>query len=132
MAVLAYKSRMPWIKFGSISMDPVQIDGIYYQGNVADKVAEVTNKTGGTDDGCNSYSGSITIPETVVYSGTTFSVTSVGVSAFDGSSDLISVTIPNSVNSIGDYAFYECSGLTSITIPNSVTSIGESAFDGCI
>ncbi len=58
-------------------------------------------------------------------------VTSIGSYAFDYSSSLTSITIPNSVSSIGDNAFYGCSKLTSITIPNSVTYIGGSAFSGC-
>ena len=76
-------------------------------------------------------SGSVVIPSTVTYNGTTYSVTSIGGSAFSGCSGLTSVTIPNSVTSIGYWAFYGCSGLTSVTIPNSVTSIGEYAFSGC-
>ena len=88
------------------------------------------------------------------------SVTSIGNSAFDGCTNLTSVTInSNSIvsqtytsrsnlrnifgnqvteyiigndgTSIGQYAFYGCTGLTSVTIPNSVTSIGGSAFSGC-
>ena len=46
-----------------------------------------------------------TIPETVTYNGTTYSVTS-----------------------IGDYTFDNCFSLTSVTIPSSVTNIGMSAF----
>ena len=76
-------------------------------------------------------SGSVVIPSTVTYIGTTYSVTSIGDDAFWGCSRLTSVTIPNSVTSIGRSAFSGCSGLTSVTIPNSVTSIGENAFYGC-
>ena len=72
-----------------------------------------------------------TIPETVTYNGTTYSVTSIGYVAFASCSSLTSITIPNSVTSIGDYAFEYCSSLTSLTIPNSVTSIGNNAFYYC-
>ncbi|MBQ2906748.1 MAG: leucine-rich repeat domain-containing protein [Bacteroidales bacterium] len=59
------------------------------------------------------------------------SVTSIGIAAFSGCSELTSIEIPNSVTSIGNSAFYGCSELTSIEIPNSVTSIGDSAFSEC-
>ena len=72
-----------------------------------------------------------TIPETVTYDGTTYSVTRIGEAAFNRCSSLTSVTIPNSVTSIGSDAFSGCFSLTSITIPNSVTSIGSFAFNGC-
>ena len=73
----------------------------------------------------------VTVPETVTYNGTTYSVTSIGDYAFRNCSSLTSVTIGESVTSIGEEAFYNCSSLTSITIPNSVTSIGRVAFFDC-
>ncbi len=55
----------------------------------------------------------------------------IGEHAFDGCSQLSSITIPESVTSIGNHAFYDCSKLTTISIPNSVTYIGDYAFYGC-
>ena len=78
------------------------------------------------------YSGSkIIIPNSVLYDGKNYPVTSIADSAFYSNWSLIEVTIPNSVTTIGDYAFASCSGLTEVTIPNSVTTIGERAFYRC-
>ena len=104
-----------------------EVNGIYYGKNSDGKTVYVTYK----DTNYNSYMDSVVIPSTVTYSGTTYSVTSIGYWAFSECSGLTSVTIPNSVTSIGGSAFYKCSGLTSVTIPNSVTSIGDSAFENC-
>ena len=79
----------------------------------------------------NEYSGNVVIPKSVIYEGKTYSVTSIGETAFLGCSGLISVTIGNNVTSIGEAAFSRCYDLTSITIPNSVTSIGKTAFIYC-
>lgn len=76
-------------------------------------------------------SGSLEIPASVTYNGTTYTVTMIGFGAFDDCSGLTSVTIPNSIISIDDYAFRNCSGLSSITIPSSVTTIGDDAFYNC-
>ncbi|MDE6373868.1 MAG: leucine-rich repeat domain-containing protein, partial [Clostridia bacterium] len=55
----------------------------------------------------------------------------IGDYAFDGCSNITSISIPNSVTQVGRYAFRGCSGLTSITIPDGVTYIGSSTFSGC-
>ena len=74
------------------------------------------------------YQGSVTIPESVEYNGSSYNVTSISNYAFKNCTGLTSITIPNSVTSIGKEAFSGCTGLTDITIPNSVTSIGYKAF----
>ena len=109
-----------------------EVDGIYYK-ILTDKTNEVavTYRGSYSTSYDNEYSGSVTIPSTVTYNGTTYSVTSIGENAFYNCSSLTSITIPNSVTSIGRSAFEECSSLTSITIPNSVTSIGDWAFYNC-
>jgi len=75
-----------------------EINNIYY--NFSGNEAEVTS-----GPGSSIYSGAVVIPSSVIYNGTTYSVTS-----------------------IGEYAFQSCSGLTSVSIGNGVTSIGFQAF----
>ena len=78
------------------------------------------------------YSGSkIVIPNSVLYDGKNYPVTSIADNAFYSNWSLIEVTIPNSVTTIGSYAFTGCRGLKTVTIGNSVMTIGISAFDGC-
>ena len=106
-----------------------EVDGIYYNYLDGNNV-EVTCRGSYFSEYDNEYSGAVSIPKTVTYDGTTYSVTSIGFSAFYGCTSLTSITIPNSVTSIDDYAFSNCNGLTIITIPSSVTSIGEGPFSG--
>ena len=63
-----------------------------------------------------SYSGDITIPETIIYNDILYRVTCIGSNAFYGCDELTSVTIPNSVTSIGSEAFSGCSSLISVNI----------------
>ena len=113
-----------------LDADRVNIGDLYYNLRAAGQTAEVTSQS----EAPPFWTTSITtanIPESVVYLGTTYSVTGIGERAFYNCSSLTSVTIPNSVVTIGNYAFQNCTGLTSVTIGNSVTSIGKGAFYGC-
>jgi Flp pilus assembly protein protease CpaA len=94
-------------------------------------VTDETNHYVTAGQGSTEPTGALSIPSTVTNGGTTYTVTSIGNSAFAYCSGLTSVIIPTSVSSIGDDAFDGCNGLTSVTIPNSVTSIGDGAFWGC-
>ena len=94
-----------------------EVDGIFY--NYIDKTAktvEVTYRGSSYSDYSNEYTGSVTIPSSVTYSGNTYSVTSIGYYAFYGCKGLTSITIPNSVTTIGAWAFFGCSGLTEVNI----------------
>ena len=70
-----------------------EVNGIYY--NITDEANKTVEVT---DNG--EYTSDVVIPNSVTYNGNTYSVTSLGESAFS-----------------------YCSGLTSITIPNSVTGL---------
>ena len=111
-----------------------EVDGIYYvitSSSSNSPTVSVSYKGTSYNSYSNEYTGSVTIPETVTYSGVTYSVTSIDSYAFYKCSGLTSVNIPESLTNIGGQAFRGCSGLTSVTIPESVTSIGEMAFYDC-
>ena len=59
------------------------------------------------------------------------SVTRIGDYAFDGCSNLNSVTFSNTLTVIGSHAFSNCSSLSSIVIPDGTTEIQSFAFDSC-
>ena len=122
--------------------------GIYYN-ITGNNTVEVTY----SDRDNNTYSGSISVPETVTNNGTEYSVTKIGSCAFQGSAvtsvsmpeciisidynafkgcqNLESVTLPESLTTLGSYAFYSCKLLKTIKIPSGVTSIPSSCFYEC-
>ncbi len=115
----------------AVSAHDFEVDGIYYKYNNGRLGSSVSVTFNGSSSTSKAYSGEVIIPESVVYNGKTYSVTSIGDNAFYGCTGLASVDIPNSVTAIAGQAFNGCSGLTSVTIPNSVTSIGDGVFSGC-
>ena len=100
----------------------VEINGINYEITVYGKTAEVAKKA---------YQGSVNIPDYITYNGVKFSVTGIGVQAFEGCTELTSVTIGNNVKYIRESAFEGCSGLTSVTMGIRVTTIAANAFQDC-
>ena len=97
-----------------------EYNGIYYN-ITGENTVEVTYK----NLDFNSYSGSVSIPESVPFRGKTYQVTSIGDYAFYYCKNLTSISIPSTVTALGSKAFYNCASLTKLTIPNSVTTIGH-------
>ena len=101
-------------------LSPTEVGGFSYTviGTTTDVV--VTGLAAGNPD------TDIVIPDTVTSNGITYSVTTIGIDAFENNA-LTSVTIGNNVTTIGGFAF-SSNALTSVIIPDSVTSIGGYAF----
>ena len=57
----------------------------------------------------NNYSGSIVIPESVIYNGNTYMVTDIDINAFTACNNLTAITIPKSIKKIYDHSFTGCS-----------------------
>ena len=98
-----------------------------------------TAMVGYQDDNGNAYSyaidrsfeGHITIPQTVIYNKVTYTIVQIAVNAFE-SSNITSVTLPNSIKTIGKRAFANCKQLQSAEIPEGVSGLSEEMFSGCI
>ena len=88
--------------------------GIYYN-ITGNNTVEVTY----SDLDHNSYSGSISVPETVTNNGTEYSVTKIGEYAFQRSA-VTSVSMPESITSIGQYACNECGSLETVVLPTNL------------
>ena len=77
----------------------VQYDGLWYNLNTNDNTAEVVASQGAQ------YSGNISIPTWAYYQNTSYKVTSIGNSAFEGCVDITSVSLPYFLTRIGNGAF---------------------------
>ena len=72
------------------------------------------------------------ISDKVTYGGKTYTITSIGKSAFNNCTHLALTSLPSGLTSIGNTAFSGCSNLALTSLPDGVTSIGDNAFTNCI
>jgi hypothetical protein len=70
----------------------------------------------------------LTIPSTVTYSGSLYSVVRINDEAFRACFNLVNCVLPDSVTSIGTRSFYDCYNLVNITLSKSLTVIYSFAF----
>lgn len=102
------------------------------------KIEKPYSSYGSSEVTVKEYTGNgrdITLPSTVTYMDTEYTITAVGsnvLEKFAGVDGIdLTVTIPEGYTTIKGEAFKNCYGLKTITIPGSVTAINYNAFDGC-
>lgn len=92
------------------------LNGIYYNINQFNGNEVTVTYRGNYAEYDNWYSGNISIPSTVTYSGKKYSVTEIGTFAFAHCNGVTSISIPSTIKKMGDGAFWCCNGLTKVKI----------------
>ena len=106
------------------------VDDVFEVGSLTYKVLSAdTVQVGDGDTAMTGLSGSVTIPPSVKYGGTTYKVTAIGDRAFLRCSDITSLEIPDTVTAIGRLALADLN-VNTITIPDSVETLGEEVLSG--
>lgn len=77
------------------------------------------------------YSGNIVIPDKINFQNKTYIVETLGYDCFTGSSQLLSVKLPETIKKIDGRAFEDCVNLASINLPKSLMRIENAAFFKC-
>lgn len=72
--------------------------------------------------------GDLIIPESVTHEGKTYTVTTIGLSAFENCHELTNVSIPATVTTIEMGALSGCSGIVNLVVPSTVTFIDNNSF----
>ena len=73
----------------------------------------------------------VTIPASIPIDGVDYKVKEIGSGAFQGCSNLTSVTIESGVETIGRESFSACYKATFAELPSTITTIGDAAFNNC-
>lgn len=103
--------------------DEFVVDGLKYS---TSSYGEEVTVTGYTTPVAN-----LEIPETVEYEGTSYTVTTVGESAFEGNEVLTTIKFPETLTFISQMAFFNCTGIEKLEMPESMYYISGYAFAGC-
>ena len=118
----------------------VYVGGIYYIIDKQKSEATVTSIYGGKNTSLDAeqvaqcYSGTINIPESIIYEGYKYSVTKVGSYAFNCQNELQSIYIPRTVKEVEPYAAIKAEKLNRVNVADEseLVNIGEQAFKLCI
>ena len=103
---------------GKAMAQSVTIDGVVY--SVSGDHAYVSGNSG--------VGETVNVLGTVTINEVEYPVTAIGDNAFNGQTEILTITLPEGIVSIGDKAFYENHNRHTINFPSTLKSIGSSAF----
>ena len=120
----------------------VYVGGLYYllKGTTDEnREATVTSIYGGKNTSLDAknvaqyYSGTINIPETIIYDGNKYTVRKVGSYAFNCQNELQSIYIPRTVTEVEPHAAIKAEKLNRVNVADEseLVNIGEEAFKWC-
>lgn len=120
----------------------VYVGGLYYllKGTTDNnREATVTSIYGGKNTSLDAknvaqyYSGTINIPETIIYDGNKYTVRKVGSYAFNCQNELQSIYIPRTVTEVEPHAAIKAEKLNRVNVADEseLVNIGEEAFKWC-
>ena len=120
----------------------VYVGGLYYllKGTTDNnREATVTSIYGGKNTSLDAknvaqyYSGTINIPETIIYDGNKYTVRKVGSYAFSCQNELQSIYIPRTVTEVEPHAAIKAEKLNRVNVANEseLVNIGEESFKWC-
>lgn len=120
----------------------VYVGGLYYllKGTTDEnREATVTSIYGGKNTSLDAknvaqyYSGTINIPETIIYDGNKYTVRKVGSYAFNCQNELQSIYIPRTVIEVEPHAAIKAEKLNRVNVADEseLVNIGEEAFKWC-
>ena len=120
----------------------VYVGGLYYllKGTTDEnREATVTSIYGGKNTSLDAknvaqyYSGTINIPETIIYDGNKYTVRKVGSYAFNCQNELQSIYIPRTVTEVKPHAAIKAEKLNRVNVADEseLVNIGEEAFKWC-
>ncbi|MBR4181413.1 MAG: leucine-rich repeat protein, partial [Candidatus Methanomethylophilaceae archaeon] len=107
LAVLAFVLMIATVPYSEGATVSTTIDGAGY--NLLDDGTATYTKA-------PSSTASVTVPSTVTYSGTTYTVTTIGSSAFTKNTTVASIALPSTVTSLPDGCFKNCTRLSTIDL----------------
>lgn len=122
--LLAFSMMLTFLPVGAMAATTITRESLKYTINADGKSVTVSGVSGSPEE--------LTIASSIPDgNGKSYTVTIIGMGAFNKCDTLTEVTLPHTLDEIEDSAFFKCSSLTNVTIPEGVTKIGTNAFYGC-